>query len=552
MGECTNTLGGFTGRGDAKGRCARGRHINAAEACKDLCKEASECAEGAETSIRAGAGECLLSPGSHAHSGFEQPTSDGLHKEWGARELGAGSVRYGALPREAVCTENLTPWLKLLPCRDRAGLATLLERRRVYGGSYHSLRVHIRAGETQGSARTDGVLEAGSGSAPETANATCGEKGTRCFRDKRGGGRDDVRGDVSGGREGPPVSEGSGGVVLEQTLTLVLGGGRKGIPQKGAAGGFGPPREVSVRGLFGRALGESCPLAGTSRLYLEVDQTGVPGTASRPGRSNGSAAYHEKDGPGKDFLGYGEVREGGVVVAEQGAEAGKYSSDAFGRDKGEKIVGGPSMEDSKGLAGREKRESVGAAAGFSKGLRGVTVTPEPTQVWSADSGLKQLLDYDLKRAPLAQPLDVSFRQNGSHRWAAKQAPFEVSRFVTGHGMERGGIRLELTRVTDPPGGDTDVRFFQLLPWFIRVYFHTLRLEMDGRHMALSDWTREVSLVPAIDRERQAVMELRLRIPAAVGRVVLSMEFDKVPSVFPLLYCFLKPFPLTPPFKVDIF
>jgi hypothetical protein len=489
-------------------------------------------------SIREGAGECLLSPESHARPGFEQPTSDGL--QWGAGELGAGSARYGALPREAVCTENLTPWLKLLPCWDRAGLATLLERRRVYGGSYHSLRVHIRAGETQVRDWTEGVSEAGSGSASETA---CGEKGTSCLRDERGGGRDDVserEGDVSTGREG---SEGSGGIVLEQTLTLVLGGGRKGIPRKGAAGGFVGLRELSVSGLFGRALGESCPLAGTSRLYLEVDQTGVPGTASRPGNTSGSAAYHEKDGPGKEFLGYEEEREGGLVRAERGAEAGKHPSVAFGRDSaddGEKSVGGPSMEDSKGLADRERRESVGAAAGFSDGLRGVSVTPESTQVWLADSGSKQLLDYDLKRAPLGQPLDVSFRQNGSHRWAAKQAPFEVSRFVTGHGMERGGIRLELTRVTDPPGGDTDVRFFQLLPWFIRVYFHTLRLEMDGRHVALSDWTREVSLVPAIDRERQAVMELRLRIPAAVGRVVLSMEFDKVPSVFPLCIASSKP------------
>jgi len=25
---------------------------------------------------------------------------------------------YGALPREVVCTENLTPWIRLLPCRD--------------------------------------------------------------------------------------------------------------------------------------------------------------------------------------------------------------------------------------------------------------------------------------------------------------------------------------------------------------------------------------------------------------------------------------------------
>jgi phosphatidylinositol glycan class T len=28
-------------------------------------------------------------------------------------------VRYSALPRESVCTENLTPWKKLLPCSSK-------------------------------------------------------------------------------------------------------------------------------------------------------------------------------------------------------------------------------------------------------------------------------------------------------------------------------------------------------------------------------------------------------------------------------------------------
>ena len=35
--------------------------------------------------------------------------------------------RYGALVRENLCTENLTPWLKLLPCFSRAGVASLLK-----------------------------------------------------------------------------------------------------------------------------------------------------------------------------------------------------------------------------------------------------------------------------------------------------------------------------------------------------------------------------------------------------------------------------------------
>ncbi len=37
------------------------------------------------------------------------------------------------LPKEPVCAENLTPWLKLLPCRDHAGIAQLATDR---GGLY--------------------------------------------------------------------------------------------------------------------------------------------------------------------------------------------------------------------------------------------------------------------------------------------------------------------------------------------------------------------------------------------------------------------------------
>ncbi|KAI9276300.1 GPI transamidase component PIG-T [Sporodiniella umbellata] len=28
-------------------------------------------------------------------------------------------LRYGSLPHENVCTENLTPWIKLLPCKSK-------------------------------------------------------------------------------------------------------------------------------------------------------------------------------------------------------------------------------------------------------------------------------------------------------------------------------------------------------------------------------------------------------------------------------------------------
>ncbi|KAH8416753.1 hypothetical protein KR222_001249, partial [Zaprionus bogoriensis] len=53
-------------------------------------------------------------------------------------------VRYATLPREIVCTENLTPWKKLLPCGSASGLATLLNSGFVHNTKYHSLGLKVR------------------------------------------------------------------------------------------------------------------------------------------------------------------------------------------------------------------------------------------------------------------------------------------------------------------------------------------------------------------------------------------------------------------------
>lgn len=53
-------------------------------------------------------------------------------------------LRYGTLPQEIVCTENLTPWKKLLPCDSKKGLATLLNAGYIHNTNYHSLGIHVR------------------------------------------------------------------------------------------------------------------------------------------------------------------------------------------------------------------------------------------------------------------------------------------------------------------------------------------------------------------------------------------------------------------------
>lgn len=51
--------------------------------------------------------------------------------------------RYAALPGEAVCTENLTPWTKLLPCTSKSGLATLLNAHKLFDSDYYSMSLSV-------------------------------------------------------------------------------------------------------------------------------------------------------------------------------------------------------------------------------------------------------------------------------------------------------------------------------------------------------------------------------------------------------------------------
>ena len=56
---------------------------------------------------------------------------------------GLGSFRYATLPRESVCTENLAPFVKLLPCRSKRGLGALLNPLKLYRAHFHSIQIRV-------------------------------------------------------------------------------------------------------------------------------------------------------------------------------------------------------------------------------------------------------------------------------------------------------------------------------------------------------------------------------------------------------------------------
>ena len=50
---------------------------------------------------------------------------------------------------EHVCTKNLTPFLKLLPCKSHTGLAELLNPQHIFNVDWCGLGVHVRSTEAR-------------------------------------------------------------------------------------------------------------------------------------------------------------------------------------------------------------------------------------------------------------------------------------------------------------------------------------------------------------------------------------------------------------------
>lgn len=58
--------------------------------------------------------------------------------------LNNDNVRYASIPNEIVCTENLTPWVKLLPCTNK-GIAQLLKNPpKLFESHYLLLGLHFK------------------------------------------------------------------------------------------------------------------------------------------------------------------------------------------------------------------------------------------------------------------------------------------------------------------------------------------------------------------------------------------------------------------------
>jgi hypothetical protein len=82
------------------------------------------------------------------------------------------SFRHAQLPAENLCTENLTPFLKLLPCKGLSGLSALMKPYVLLAHEWHAMGVDYvdHAGMTTLGLRWEAVVDLTKGKVEDAKN----------------------------------------------------------------------------------------------------------------------------------------------------------------------------------------------------------------------------------------------------------------------------------------------------------------------------------------------------------------------------------------------
>ncbi|KAI1342948.1 Gpi16 subunit [Xylariaceae sp. FL0016] len=309
---------------------------------------------------------------------------------------------HGVLPREVVCTENLTPFLKLLPCKGKAGISSLLDGHKLFDASWQSMAIDIRPICPEGQ---ECVLEIG-----QTVDMVLDIE-----RSKR--------------PRGNPIPRPPPGHELKCNATKSYHSNEACYPTD-----FVESQDWALDQVFGKPIKGTCPL---------TDPEVPPVCIHAP----------------------------------------------FSRD----VFVSTGVTEIKNADGISRCYRLSPEEDFS-----VILPPMLREGENAKTSADEMLEPE---TPLLY----------------------AERSFAGHGQERGGVQSILTN----PSPDTEVEFiiFESLPWFMRIYLHTLKTRVEGVSGTKQDIVEEIHYRPALDRVRGTQLELRMRIPPA-STVFLTYDFEK--------------------------
>jgi phosphatidylinositol glycan class T len=157
-----------------------------------------------------------------------------------------------------------------------------------------------------------------------------------------------------------------------------------------------------------------------------------------------------------------------------------------------------------------------------------------------------LYEFSVEKYNSSKPFDLGLTWKFPIIWSSRQAPLHASRFLMGSGNERGAIAILLKstdELNDSPlgaksasdGCELHVNIFRVVPWYIRVYYHSLQLFVDDQPKAVGAFVEKMHVFPSEDKISPGMMEMVLKLPCGVKSAALILEFDKVGLA---LHCFL--------------
>ena len=148
----------------------------------------------------------------------------------------------------------------------------------------------------------------------------------------------------------------------------------------------------------------------------------------------------------------------------------------------------------------------------------VWTTPGATEIKHPEGFSRSIAVPDKKDFEVVVPVQD---RNRSH--PISTPPLFVERSITGHGQERGGVRALLRN----PSSTSAVEFvyFEALPWFMKPYLHTLKVQINGKKVNSRDLIKAMYYRPGLDRSRGSQLELHMTVPAA-STVTLTYDFEK--------------------------
>lgn len=124
--------------------------------------------------------------------------------------------------------------------------------------------------------------------------------------------------------------------------------------------------------------------------------------------------------------------------------------------------------------------------------------------------------FDIKDS---REYDIYFQtDNSTDIIEVQEAPIFVSRSLTGYGQDKGGSRTVFKNLSN---STVRLVYFESLPWFMRVYLHTLSIK--GGNM--DEVIKSIYYSPEVDRARPSHIEFDLVIPPN-SNIALSYSFDK--------------------------